>query len=256
MLSIFNFSRRVSNDFGSLGVDMHSHLLPGIDDGSEDSDQSLSMIQSLSDMGFKTIYTTPHSFKDLYPNTLETLKESFQKIESIIPGDISFDYSSEYYLDDNFHQNFRNKTLRPLPGNRLLIEFSMLNVPMGLEQQFYDIQLEGYQIVLAHPERYQFFQKNSSLLQRLRDMDVEFQINALSLGGYYGENAKKAAEKLIKNGWIDFVGTDAHHDKHIQALRKIPDLSLYQLLLDQGNLKNSELKAMVNFEGKGNQPIK
>ena len=245
MFSFFNFASRARNDFSDLEIDMHSHLLPAVDDGATSVENSHTMIRSLQDMGFKTLYTTPHSIKDIHPNTLQSLEESFIKMQGSIPEGINFDYSSEYFLDEHFLQNAQEGLLRPLPGNRLLIEFSMVSPPFDLEQQFFDIQMKGYQIVLAHPERYLFFQKNLGLLSRLKDMDVEFQVNALSLGGYYGENAKQAAEKMIKKGWIDFVGTDAHHDKHIQALRKIPDTILYQRLLDQGNLKNSDLKAQV-----------
>ena len=242
MLSIFKFGTKTKKDFSGLGADMHSHLLPGVDDGAGTVDDSMRMIGSLRDMGFDTIYTTPHSIKDIHPNSLETLQDSFQQISGQVQQDIHFDYSSEYFLDEHFLQNLEEGRLRPLPGNRLLIEFSMVSSPFDLEQQFFDIQMKGYQIVLAHPERYLFFQRGSGILSRLKDMDVEFQVNALSLGGFYGENAKQAAEKMIKKGWIDFVGTDTHHDKHILALRKIPDLSLYQKLLDQGTLKNSELK--------------
>ncbi len=241
MFSFFNFGARSKKDFSDLRIDMHSHLLPGVDDGAATTADSIRLIHSLVEMGFDTIYTTPHSIKDLHPNSLETFKDSHALIEDLIPVDLELDYSSEYFLDEFFLKNLEEGTVRPLPGNRLLIEFSMVSPPFDLEQQFFDIQMKGYQIILAHPERYLFFQKNSGLLSRLKDMDVEFQVNALSLGGYYGENAKLAAEKMIKKGWIDFVGTDAHHDKHIIALRKIPDTNAYQKLLDQGNLKNSDL---------------
>jgi tyrosine-protein phosphatase YwqE len=241
MLSFFKFSSKTKYDFSGLVVDMHSHLLPAIDDGAVSVENGIHLITELQDMGFSTLYTTPHSIKDIHPNTLETLGESFKQIKETVPNGINFDYSSEYFLDEFFMQNFQENRLRPLPGNRLLIEFSMVSIPFDLEQQFFDIQMNGYQIILAHPERYLFFQKNPDMLSRLKDMDVEFQVNALSLGGYYGENARQAADKMIKKGWIDFIGTDTHHDKHIQALRKIPDTKAYQHLLDQGNLKNSEL---------------
>lgn len=241
MFSFFNFASRARNDFSDLETDMHSHLLPGVDDGATSIDHSLSMIRSLHDLGFSTLITTPHSIKDIHPNTLQSLDESFSQVKHLVPSGLEFDYSSEYFLDEHFLQNIQEKRLRPLPGNRLLIEFSMVSIPLGLEQQFFDIQLQGYQIVLAHPERYLFFQKTFGVLSRLKDMDVEFQVNALSLGGYYGDNARQAAEQMIRKGWVDFIGTDAHHEKHIQALRKIPDTRAYQRLLDQGNLKNASL---------------
>lgn len=241
MLSLFSFAPRVKNDFNAIGIDMHSHLLPSVDDGAASVIQSLQMIRALEDIGFSTLYTTPHSIIDIHPNTPESLEYSFRQIRDSVPDGIVLDYSSEYFLDELFLKNLNSKRLRPLPGNRLLIEFSMINMPFKLETQFFDILMQGYQIILAHPERYLFFQKDQSMLSRLKDMDIEFQVNALSLGGYYGDNVKQLADKLISKGWVDFIGTDAHHEKHIQALRKIPDSRSYQRLLDQGNLRNNTL---------------
>ena len=249
MFSFFNFSLKERNNFSGIQTDMHSHLLPAVDDGAESVENSYSMVISLQDMGFKSLYTTPHSMNDIYPNTQESLKESFISLKGSIPEGINFDYSSEYFLDEYFQQNLQKKAIRPLPGNRLLIEFSTISLPFGLEKQFFDVQMQGYQIILAHPERYIFFHKNTMILSRLKDMDVEFQVNALSLGGYYGDHVRKAAEHMIKKGWVDFIGTDAHHEKHIQALRKIPDTRNYQFLLDQGNLKNASLDIEVKKPG-------
>ncbi len=241
MLSLFKFTSQAKKDFSGLTADMHSHLLPGIDDGAVSVEDSLRLIRALQDMGFDTLYTTPHSLKDIHPNTLETLEASFSQLDGQIPGAVCLDYSSEYFLDEDFLQNIEQGRVRPLPGNRLLIEFSMVTPPFDLEKQFFDIQLKGYQIVLAHPERYLFFQRNFGLLSRLKDMDVEFQVNALALGGYYGENTRQAADKLIKKGWIDFIGTDAHHDKHISALRKIPDTSAATVTTASTNIRSTSI---------------
>jgi protein-tyrosine phosphatase len=245
ILSLFSFAPRVKGDFSAIGIDMHSHLLPAVDDGATSVAHSLLMINALSDMGFNTLYTTPHSIKDLYPNTLESLESSFREIKDSVPDGIILDYSSEYFLDELFLENLQKKRLKPLPGKRLLIEFSMVSMPLNLGSQFFDIHMQGYQIVLAHPERYIFFQKNFDALSRLKDMDIEFQVNALSLGGYYGDNVRQTADKLIRKGWIDFIGTDTHHENHLQALRKIPGTRSYQRLLDQGNLKNSTLAPAI-----------
>ena len=248
MLSIFSFAPKVKEDFSLLGTDMHSHLLPAVDDSGESTNHCLRMIRSLEDMGFHTLYTTPHSIQSIHPNTLESLAESYNTIKDSLPENLRFDYSSEYFLDELFLNNLDNKQLRPLPDNRLLIEFSMVSMPYKLETQFFDILMQGYQIVLAHPERYLFFQKDQGILARLKDMDIEFQVNALSLGGYYGDNVKHLADKLIDNGWVDFIGTDAHHDKHIRALRKIPATRSYKRLLDQGILKNNTLLALSEYQ--------
>lgn len=243
MLSIFNFNKKPSNDFHELGIDIHSHLLPGVDDGVESTEESLRIILELENMGFEKIFTTPHTREVFHPNSLETLERSYLNLKNKVPGYIEFNYSSEYFMDELFFKYLENKQLRPLPGNRLLIEFSLNNLPFQLEKQLFKIILYGYQIVLAHPERYIFFQNDRRILSKLKDMNIEFQLNALSIGGYYGKQVKLTAEKLIVNGWIDFIGTDIHRESQLQELRKIPDSFYYKKLLEQGKIKNKAILA-------------
>ena len=237
----FNKKKAIKYDFSEVGVDMHSHLIPGVDDGAKDLTDSIDLINGLFDLGFSKLYTTPHSMQGVHPNTkssltagLETLKTSFSVAQ--MPN-----LSSEYYLDEHFSQLLETQQILPLPGNRILLEFSQVTRPLSLEDSLFELALAGYHVVLAHPERYLFFHKHFQDFVRLKDMGLEFQVNALSLSDHYGKNIRAMAEKLIDHQLIDFLGTDIHRVQHLDLLKAIPNSKYYQKLLDQGLLKNRQL---------------
>ncbi len=228
-------------NFSALGVDMHSHLIPAVDDGANSKEDSLSLIKGLADLGFEKLFTTPHSMLGTHPNTKATLTDACDIVSPLVPHGIELLLSSEYYLDEHFDHLLATDQLLPLPGNRLLVEFSQVSRPMQLEETLFDLALKGYQIVLAHPERYLFFHKNFNDFIRLKDMGLEFQVNALSLSNHYGKNIRAVAEKLIEHQLIDFMGTDTHNLKHIELLKAIPSSKYYKKLIGSGILKNREL---------------
>jgi protein-tyrosine phosphatase len=238
----FNRSRKIPHrDFSAIAVDMHSHLIPGVDDGAKDVADSVQLISGLKELGFSDLITTPHTLQDIHPNTQETLTAGFSLLAGKLPVGINLTVSSEYYLDDQFSEQRQNNGLLPLPGNRLLVEFSQISRPHDLEQQIFDISLQGFQIILAHPERYLFFHKHFDYFTRLKEMGVELQVNALSLTEHYGKNIKGIAEKLIEKDMIDFIGTDLHHTKHLEALKQVPFSKHFTRLVDSGLLKNQSL---------------
>ena len=238
----FNRSRKTAHiDFSALAVDMHSHLIPGVDDGAKDVENSVHLISGLKELGFSELITTPHTLQDIHPNTRETLTASFNLLTGKVPSGIKLALSSEYYLDEQFSNQLQENALMPLPGNRLLIEFSQISRPHDLEQQIFEIGLQGYQIILAHPERYLFFHKHFDYFTRLKEMGVELQVNALSLTEHYGKHIKVIAEKLIEKEMIDFMGTDLHHTKHLEALKQVPLSKHFTRLVDSGLLKNQSL---------------
>jgi protein-tyrosine phosphatase len=240
---MFFFTRKTptNSDFSSVGVDMHSHLIPGVDDGAQDVIDSLSLINGLKDMGFSTLFTTPHTLKDFHPNTRESLLAGYALLEGKLPVGMSLILSSEYYLDDDFQTQLNNKTILPLPGNRLLIEFSQIVKPLDLEEVIFNLGIRGFQPVLAHPERYVFFHKEFNSFNRLKDMGVEFQVNAMSLTTHYGKQVKAIAEKLIQKDMIDFIGTDIHYSRHLEVLKQVPSTKHFIRLVDSGLLKNQSL---------------
>ena len=238
----FNRSRPSKyKDFSAIGIDMHSHLIPGVDDGAKDIDDSIELIRGLKELGFSHLITTPHTLQDIHPNTKQTLQQAHALLENHIPEGIKVDLSSEYYLDDQFQQQMTDNTLIPMSGNRILLEFSQISRPQQLEEAIFEIGIKGYQIVLAHPERYLFFHKNFNYFSRLKDMGLELQVNAMSLTKHYGENIKAVAEKLVEKDMIDFIGTDIHHVKHLSTLRQVPETKSFTRLADSGLLKNQQL---------------
>lgn len=236
---LFFRKRSKNSDFSAIGVDMHSHLVPGVDDGAKDTEDSIKLITGLKELGFAQLYTTPHTLQDIHPNTSTSLQQGFALLDGKLPEGIALNLSSEYYLDDQFLHQVGTGAVLPMPGNRLLIEFSQIARPHDLEERIFELGIKGYQIILAHPERYLFFHKQFSYFTRLKEMGIELQVNALSLTDHYGKNIRSIAEKLIEKDMIDFIGTDIHHVKHLETLKQVPSSKFFSRLVDSGLLKNS-----------------
>ena len=229
------------SDFSAVAVDMHSHLIPGVDDGAKDVADSLELINGLKELGFAHLITTPHTLQDVHPNTKEILSKGHALLDGQLPTGITLNLSSEYYLDEQFKNQVETNSVMPFKGNRLLIEFSQISRPHNLEDSIFELGIKGYQVVLAHPERYLFFHRQFNYYERIKEMGVEFQVNALSLTPHYGKGIKAIAEKLIEKGMIDFIGTDIHHVKHLELLAQVPSTKHFGILLASGGLKNSTL---------------
>jgi protein-tyrosine phosphatase len=241
---MFFFNRNKKSayiDFSTVGLDMHSHLIPGVDDGAKNVEDSIQIINGLTELGFSQFITTPHTLQDIHPNTKKSLQQGYQTLAEHLHPHISLSLSSEYYLDDAFEKQLQEDQLLPFAGNRLLIEFSQTIKPLNLEEIIFDLSIRGFQVVLAHPERYLFFHKDLKYYSRLKQMGVELQVNALSLTLHYGKKIKLIAEQLIDKNMIDFIGTDIHHVKHLEGLRQVPTTKHFAKLIDSGLLKNKEL---------------
>ncbi|WP_442589162.1 tyrosine-protein phosphatase [Pedobacter sp. AW31-3R] len=241
MFSIFRKKTPIIDHVNWLGVDIHSHLLPGIDDGSADLEQSMSYIRKLNNFGFEKLICTPHIFKDFYPNTPATIFPVLESVKSQLKTEgisVEMGAAAEYMIDDGFEMT---DELLCLKDRYVLIEMSYLSETPDIEQVIFDLQVKGYQIVLAHPERYNFYHANTARYQRLKEMGCLFQLNLLSIVGYYGKSVKVAAEYLLQQKLYDLAGTDMHHDKHMGMFSNaVKSGKLYQLL---GNyeFKNKEL---------------
>ncbi len=219
MFNLFS-NQPKATDFRGVGADMHSHLLPGIDDGAPDLAESLTLIRALLDLGYTQLYTTPHVMSDLYPNTRDTiLRKRDEVLEAIAESglEVRFDAAAEYYIDKAFTELLTREPLLTLPGNRVLVEQSMMQAYPNLDQVLFDLQMKGYQPVLAHPERYAFYRHEDQIME-LADRGIELQVNLLSLSGYYGAAARKMAKALIEAEAVAFLGTDLHHIRHARAL--------------------------------------
>lgn len=204
-------------------VDIHSHLLWGIDDGARTFGDTLRLTKALQGFGFSQLITTPHIIEHIWDNTPGIIKakegETLLELEQN-RIEIPFHAAAEYMMDDHFVQEFKNGDLLTLQDNYVLVEMSYINPPIQLYSILFDLQLAGYIPVLAHPERYLFYHQNFGEYEKLKRAGCLFQLNLLSVVGYYGEGIAKIAEKLLQNGMVSFVGSDVHHDNHVAAFEQ------------------------------------
>ena len=230
MFTIFK-SKPVLKDLIPDGhIDIHSHLLPGIDDGARTFEDTLRLTQALQGFGVSQFITTPHIIQYVWDNThnqilsnKETTVLELEKNKITIP----FNAAAEYLMDDQFVQLFQSHELLTLKANYVLVEMSYINAPIQLYSILFDLQVAGYIPVLAHPERYLFYHNNFSEYEKLRRAGCLFQLNLLSVVGYYGAEITKIAEQLLQKGMYTYVGSDVHHDNHIASFEqkvKIKDL--------------------------------
>lgn len=201
-------------------TDIHSHLLPGIDDGAKTIEDTIFLINSLKSFGFEKFITTPHTFSGFWDNTKEgilTKENETLRMLSAQGLNLNLRAASEYLLDDHFASLFKKGEILPLKDNLVLVEMSYLNAPIQLYDLLFDLQVAGYKPVLAHPERYLFYHKKLEEYKKLKNAGCYLQLNLLSTVGYYGNEVTDIANKLLDSGLYDFVGSDVHHSKHINA---------------------------------------
>ncbi|RZL33006.1 MAG: histidinol phosphatase, partial [Pedobacter sp.] len=236
----FNKKNKIT-DISWLGIDMHSHILPSIDDGAPDVFTALNYVKSLENLGFNRLICTPHIYKDLYPNSKESISAAQQILQKAMDENsvkLTLGAAAEYMLDQDFD---KDGELCSLENRYLLVEMSYLNESPNIFQTLFDIQIKGVQPILAHPERYTFYFKDKSRLKRFKEKGCLLQLNLLSILGYYGKDVKLLAEALLKENLYDFAGTDLHHDKHLATLTEAVHSGRLFELLGQYKFKNKEL---------------
>jgi protein-tyrosine phosphatase len=247
MFKLFSKSKPAAGkvDLGVLKVDMHSHLLPGIDDGSPDIETSLKLIKGMMELGYTKFITTPHIMWDMYKNTSETILQKLEILREAVKAeglDVEINAAAEYFLDDYVEGLVKNnKPLLTISGNMVLVEFSLAYPSHSLKDILFDMQMQNYQPVIAHPERYIYLEQNKEFYEELKDIGCLFQLNLLALTGYYGKSPQLLAEHLIKKGYYDLIGTDLHGFRHLEALRNPALISPMMKLLDSGKIKNLDL---------------
>lgn len=225
-------------------IDIHSHLLPGIDDGAKNEEDSNLLINTLSDYGFSQFITTPHVLTGVWNNTTEGIKATEkQALHSQKENNISvpFKAAAEYLMDDTFVSLFKSEQLLTLKDNYVLVEMSYLNPPMQLFEILFELQLEGYKPILAHPERYIFYYNNIEAYKKLKKAGCLFQINLLSVTGYYGKQVLDISKMLLEEDMIDYAGSDVHHTRHAESLKN-PILLKKYANLEKALNNNSHFK--------------
>lgn len=223
MLSFFKQKPYLKDLLSGDYIDIHSHLLPGIDDGAKTISDTVKLIRSLEKIGVSQFITTPHISHYIWNNSPEAIQENHSQTSTLLSGNNitrPFLAAAEYFMDDWFEKHFKNERLLTLKDNYVLVEMSYMNAPVQLYKILFDLQVAGYIPVLAHPERYLFYHKNFIEYERLKKAGCLFQLNLLAVTGYYGEEIAKISEQLLKNGMYDFTGTDVHHNNHIEAFEQ------------------------------------
>ncbi len=230
-------------DLSTLHADMHSHLIPGIDDGAKTIEDSIELIRFLHQKGYSKLVTTPHVMSDYFRNTPEIILQGLETVREAVKQEgipVSIDAAAEYYIDDGFIRKLEEEKLLTFGDNFLLMEVSYINPPDSVTEVFFRSQVLGYRPILAHPERYPFWYRDLDQYKRFYEMGVILQLNLNSLCGYYGPDAKKIAEKLIDMEIIGALGTDMHHTRHANALDQVTRERYLQKVLDMP-LINREL---------------
>lgn len=220
---LFNKPKKRLEDLIPNGyVDIHSHLLPGIDDGAKDEQNTIDLIKSLKDYGFSQFITTPHILNGVWNNTKQGIFSTEDKAKVFLQeGGINnpFKAAAEYLMDETFLHLIKTEPLLTLKDNYVLVEMSYLNPPIQLYDILFELQIAGYIPVLAHPERYLFYHQKFEEYSKLKKAGCLFQLNLLSVTGYYGKHVADISSKLLENDMINYVGSDVHHSRHIAAFK-------------------------------------
>ena len=224
---------------------MHSHLLPGIDDGSPNIETSIELIRRMMKLGFKKFVTTPHIMWEMYKNTPEIVNEKLDLLRAALQKegmDVEIKAAAEYFLDEHVEKLLAAKQkLLTVADNMVLVEFSLASQPFGVKELLFEMTMQGYQPIIAHPERYIYFEQAKDFYDELKDAGCYFQLNTNSISGYYGKSAEKLAQYLLKKEYYNFLGSDLHHFRHIEALSNPIIIPVLQKLVESGKLMNSKL---------------
>lgn len=211
-------------------IDIHNHLLPNIDDGSDGLSTTVEMIKAYKNLGFKGVFTTPHTMEDYYGNDAQKIQHNFDETKSALDSSqASFllGTASEYMMDSQFSELLEKDNYLTLPNRHLLFEFSYFQRPFNAEELIFKMNSKDLQPILAHPERYRYLTVHEMIDFRKRGCTL--QLNLLSISGHYGNDAKKKAMELLDKNEYDFIATDAHKVEH---LTKIKELKVPNKILD------------------------
>jgi len=247
-MKVFSFLKKDKTidpvDLSVLKTDMHSHLIPGIDDGAKEMSESIDLIKQLSSLGYKRLITTPHIMHDYYKNSANIIGTGLEALKLAVKAEnlsIQLEAAAEYMLDDGFGEKIENGNLLSFGKKMILVEMSAFSMCPAVYEHVFNLQIAGFTVILAHPERYSYWFSEFDKFKDLKDRGVYFQLNAISLSGYYGNPVKKMAEKLIDEGMIEYIGSDIHNQTYMDGLIKSRTTIYLKKLLDSGKILNSTI---------------
>jgi protein-tyrosine phosphatase len=245
MFSFFSRSFKAIPSLNFIGVDMHSHLLPGIDDGLQTLEETITYIKELQTLGYEKLILTPHIIADVHPNSPATILPKLNLVrEELARQNIKMpiEAAAEYMIDLSLeHAIKRGDKLLTFGKNYILIEMSYAAPSPNMNAVIFELRMMGLQPIFAHPERYNYYHRNFEAYEQMVDNGCKLQANLLSFSGYYGKEVKRTAEKLVNKGMIDFLGTDMHHDRHLKTLQALASNKNFLQLMKKVNIKNRML---------------
>ena len=231
--------------FEMLGTDMHNHLIPCVDDGSRSTEESIACIRTMQQLGYKRIYITPHFQSPRFPNNEDDIKQRYESLRAALAEKgVTMEMAGvagEYRIDDSFAHRMESSSFLKINDKYVLVELSLHQQRMGVEEVMFDMQMKGYEVILAHPERYPYFNVHSQKTEQLKEQGVYFQLNILSLNGFYGESAQRRAIDFLNAGWVEFMGTDMHNTTYAQALTDAARNKRIRKILETHKFLNTEL---------------
>jgi len=247
MFGIFNKNKQKKVDpiFSVLNTDIHCHLIPCVDDGSKSFEETVECLNTMYEVGFRQLYITPHFQFPRFPNKEEDIKQRFETLkcelkQREVPIEL-LGIGGEYRVDDAFAARIKNPNFLTV-DNKVLVELSLHQLRMGVEETLFDLGMGDHEVILAHPERYPYYSKHSQTLEALKEQGVYFQVNILSLSGFYGSDAQKNAFDYINNGWVDYLGTDMHNTVYAKATRDAAGNKKVRKVLEENQFLNSKIQ--------------
>lgn len=225
-------------------IDLHLHIIPGVDDGVRSLEESLKVCRGLKQLGFDHLVTTPHIRSGMFENRKANLSQAFRELCEQVQNEAdlpALSLSAEHHCDDVFLALFKADELLPYPGGRaLLLEFPNESLPLGIQNLAFQLRLKGLTPVVAHPERYVALFKRTDPIDPLLEQDVAFQLDLMSLVGKYGRSARHAAERMLEEGVYAIAASDCHRQddlartqEALERLRELVGKAEAQLLLGE-----------------------
>lgn len=232
-------------DLSWLRVDMHSHLIPGIDDGSKTMEESLDLVRRLAGFGLEKIITTPHIMSEYYRNTPEIIGMGLEDLRRAVKAEgiaIQIDAAAEYYMDEIFLEKVKaGEKMLTFADDYILVETGFINKPQMLLDTIFQLEMAGFKPILAHPERYQYLIADKKLQEELIDRKLLFQVNLLSFTGFYSKQVKDFGEMLVERGVVALLGTDCHNTRYLDMLETLPKHQKIYEKIQKLDLINTQL---------------
>lgn len=245
MFSIFNKKHDDALDLSFLKVDMHSHLLPNLDDGLVNMDETIAFVKSMQKLGYKKLICTPHILPHVHNNSPQTIIPRLNEVRLALKEnniDMPIDAAAEYMVGPEFHDSINNgDELLSFGDKYILIEMSYAYVSRNIEQVIFDLRIKGFKPILAHPERYSYLHNIKNVYEDFAARGALLQINLLSLTGFYGKPVQKAAEYLVKKNLVSFIGTDMHHQGHLNMTKQFAMNIKFHKMVQELDLMNNQL---------------